>query len=131
MDAAVDALLKSYGIGSVVTDTLGRPPTPADISVLGQRLAWARNVQLVSGGKYNFSLSVPAGADYDLYLYNSTGTAYGEPAIVAKSTNATTGGTEQFWVTAPYTGTYYIVVKRATETTGSGTFTLSSSSAAQ
>jgi hypothetical protein len=111
----------------VVTDTLGRPPTPADVSVLGQRLAWARNVQLASGLKYNFSLSVPAGADYDLYLYNSTGTAYGEPAIVTKSINATTGGTEQFWLTAPYTGTYYIVVKRATETTGSGTFALSSS----
>jgi len=128
LDAAVDALLTSYGIGSVVTGTLGRPPTLTDISVLGQRLAWARNVQLVSGYKYNFSLSVPAGADYDLYLYNSTGTTYGEPAIVAKSINATTGGTEQFWVTAPYTGTYYIVVKRATETTGSGTFTLASSS---
>jgi uncharacterized repeat protein (TIGR02543 family) len=127
LDAAVDALLRSYQIGNVVTDTLGMPPTPADISVLGQRLAWARNVQLVSGSKYNFSLSVPAGADYDLYLYDSTGTTYGEPAIVAKSTDATTGGTEQFRVTAPYTGTYYIVVKRATETTGSGNFTLSSS----
>jgi hypothetical protein len=126
LDAAVDALLSSYGIGTVVTDTLGMPPKPADISVLGQRLAWARNVQLISDGKYNFSLNVPAGADYDLYLYNSTGTAYGEPAIVAKSINATTGGTEQFWVIAPYTGTYYLVVKRATETTGSGTFTLSS-----
>jgi subtilisin family serine protease len=128
LDAAVDALLTSYGIGSVVTDTLGRPPTLTDISVLGQRLAWARNVQLVSGYRYNFSLSVPAGADYDLYLYNSTGTAYGDPAIVAQSTNATTGGTEQFWVAAPYTGTYYIVVKRATENTGIGAFTLSSSS---
>jgi len=127
LDAAVDAILGSYGPGSVATDTLGTPPTTTDISVLGQRLAWARNVQLVSGSIYNFSLSVPAGADYDLYLYNSTGTTYGEPAIVAQSTNATTGGIEQFWVTAPYTGTYYIVVKRATETTGSGTFTLASS----
>jgi len=126
LDAAVDAVLRSYGIGSVVTDTLGSPPTPVDISVLGQRLVWARNVQLISGSKYNFSLSVPTGADYDLYLYNSTGTAYGEPTIVAKSINATSGETEQFWVTAPYTGTYYLVVKRATETTGSGTFTLSS-----
>jgi subtilisin family serine protease len=127
LDAAVDAVLKSYAVGSVVTDSLGTPPTLDDVSVLGERLAWARNVQLVSGGRYNFSLSVPAGADYDLYLYNSNGTDYGEPAIVAKSTNANTGGTEQFWVTAPYSGTYYLVVKRATETTGSGDFTLSSS----
>jgi uncharacterized repeat protein (TIGR02543 family) len=130
LDAAVDALLNSYEIGTVETDTLGTPPTPADISVLGQRLAWASNVQLISGGKYNFSLSVPVGADYDLYLYNSTGTTYGDPAIVAKSISATTGGTEKFGITAPYTGTYYLVVKRATETTGSGTFTLSSQGAA-
>lgn len=125
MDAAVDAVLKTYKIDTVVSDTLGSPPTFDNISVLGQRLAWARNVQLVSGCKYNFSLSVPAGADYDLYLYNATGDFWGEPAIVGKSTNETIGGTEQFWVTAPYTGTYYAVVKRATETTGSGTFTLS------
>jgi hypothetical protein len=129
LDAAVDAVLSSYTVGSVVTATLGMPPTLADISVLGQRLAWARNVQLAAGSKYSFSLNVPTGADYDLYLYNSTGTAYGEPAIVAKSINATTGGIEQFWVTASYTGTYYLVVKRATETTGSGAFTLSSQGA--
>jgi len=127
LDAAADAVLKTYQIGTTATDTLGKPPTLGDISVLGQRLAWARNVQLVSGFKYNFTLNVPAGADYDLYLYNSTGTAYGEPGIVAKSTTATTGGTEQFTVTAPYTGTYYLLVKRATETTGSGSFTLTSS----
>ncbi|MEM2098584.1 MAG: S8 family serine peptidase [Candidatus Bathyarchaeia archaeon] len=129
LDAAVDAVLKTYQVGTTVTDTLGMPPTPLDISVLGQKLAWARNVQLTAGSKYSFTLEVPTGADYDLYLYNSTGTLYGEPAIVAKSTNATTGGIEQFGFTAPYSGTYYIVVKRATETTGSGTFTLSSQGA--
>jgi hypothetical protein len=127
LDAAVDAVLQSYVVGSVVTDTLGMPPTVADTSVLGQHLAWARNVQLTSGNTYNFSLAVPAGGDYDLYLYNSTGTAYGEPSTVARSTNATTGRTEQVYVKAPYTGTYYVVVKRATETTGGGTFTLASS----
>jgi hypothetical protein len=119
--------LKTYQIGTSVSGTLGMPPTLSNISVLGQRLAWARNAQLVSGFKYGFTLSVPAGADYDLYLYNSTGTMYGEPAIVASSTTAVTGGTETFNVTAPYTGTYYVVVKRATETSGSGSFTLTSS----
>jgi len=126
VDAAVDSILKTYHIGDTVTDALGRPPTLTDISVLGQRLAWARNVQLVKGSTYTFMLGVPAGADYDLSLYNSTGTTYGEPAIVANSTTAATGGTETFDVVAPYNGTYYIVVKRATETTGSGNFTLDS-----
>src|SRR5271157_681768 len=128
LDAAADAVLRlPYIIGTKVTGTLGTPPNPSNISVLGQKLAWARKVQLVSSLTYNFTLSVPTGADYDLYLYNSTGTDYGEPSIVAKSTNATTGGTEQFYLTAPYTGTYFVVVKTATEATGNGTFTLASS----
>jgi len=126
VDAAVDAMMRTYAVGTTVTETLGKPPTITDISVLGQKLAWARKVQLNSQAKYNFTLSVPIGADFDLYLYNSTGTMYGEPAIVAKSTNATTGGIEQIIITPPDDGTYYLVVKRATATTGSGTFTLES-----
>jgi subtilisin family serine protease len=128
LDGAVDAVSKSYTIGSVAADTLGLPPNLSNIAVVGQKLVWARNVQLTQGARYNFSLNVPFGSDYDLYLYNSTGTIYGEPAIKAQSTNETTGGTEQFWVTPTYTGTFYIVVKRATETTGNGAFVLSSSS---
>jgi subtilisin family serine protease len=131
LDAAVDAIMKSYEVGNNVTDSLGRPPTITDNSVVGQKTVWARNVQLISGEKYNFTLSVPEGADYDLYIYDNKGNAYGEPTIVAKSTNPTIGGTEQFWVTATYTGTYYIVIKRATETTVGGTFTLSSATTVQ
>lgn len=126
LDVAVDAVLKTYGIGSTVTETLGKPPTLSDISVLGQKLAWARKVQLVTDGTYNFTLAVPSGADFDLYLYNHTGTWYGEPSIVAKSINATTGGFEQIIFTPPYDGTYYLVVKRAVAATEGGTFSLES-----
>jgi hypothetical protein len=126
LDAAVDALQKSLEIGTTVTDVLGKPPVITDISGLGQKLAWARRIQLNTEGEYNFTLAVPSGADFDLYLYNCTGTSYGEPAIVAKSTNATTGGYEQIISVAPYNGTYYLVVKRATSTTEGGTFTLQS-----
>jgi subtilisin family serine protease len=126
LDAAADAVLKTYRIGTTVNERLGRPPTLADISVLGQKLAWARKVQLNTEGKYNFTLTVPTGADFDLYLYDGTGTSYGEPAIVAKSTNVTTGGREQIILTAPYNGTYYLVVKRATEATQGGAFILES-----
>ncbi|HKZ93495.1 MAG TPA: S8 family serine peptidase [Candidatus Bathyarchaeia archaeon] len=127
LDAAVDALLKTHQIGTTVTATLGRPPAITDIATLGQKLAWARKVQLTPDVKYNFTLTVPAGADYDLYLYNSTGTSYGEPSIVTKSTTATTGGQEQIILNnAPYNGTYYLIVKRARADTGTGTFTLRS-----
>jgi len=126
LDAAVDAILKTYESGTTVTATLGRPPTPTDISVLGQKLAWARKAQLNTQGKYNFTLAVPEGADFDLYLCNNTGTGYGEPAVVAKSASTATGGYEQITLTPPYNGTYYLLVKRATAATGGGTFTLES-----
>ncbi|MGD0028113.1 MAG: S8 family serine peptidase [Candidatus Bathyarchaeia archaeon] len=127
LDAAADAVLKTYRIGTTVSDTLGMPPSPGNISVLGQRLAWARNVQLVSGLKYNFTLSVPSGADYDLYLYNTTGNAYGEPVILANSTKTVAGGFENITYTSALSGRYYVVVKRAREDTGTGQFTLTSS----
>ena len=126
VDAAVDAVLKTYQVGTTASDSLGSPPTSANIAVLGQKLAWARNVQLLSGVQYNFSLTVPSGADFDLYLYNVSGSAYGEPIIVASSTTAATGGFENITYTPSLSGQYYIVVKRATETTSTGQFTLTS-----
>jgi subtilisin family serine protease len=127
LNTAVDAVLKSYQIGTTASGTLGAPPTPTDVSVLGQELAWARNVQLVSGVKYNFTLSLPSGADFDLYLYNTTGDAYGQPVILAKSTKATSGGFQNITYTPSATGEYYIIAKRATESTVGGTFSLTSS----
>jgi len=128
LDTALDALLKTYRAGTTVSETLGRPPSIIDISTLGQKLAWARKVNLQPGVKFNFTLTVPAGADFDLYLYNGIGTYYGEPVIVQKSATAAAGGQEQIILdNAPYNGTYYLVVKRATATTGPGTFTLQSS----
>ncbi len=126
VDAAADAVLKTYKIGMTVSDSLGSPPSTSNIAVLGQKLAWARNVQLNSGIQYNFSLTLPVGADYDLYLYNTTGNAYGEPVILTKSTTAVTGGSENLTYTPTQSGEYYVVVKRAREDTGSGQFTLTS-----
>jgi hypothetical protein len=126
VDAAADAVLKTYQPGTSVSDSLGKPPTLADISVLGQRLAWARNVQLVSGVKYNFTLGVPSGADYDLYLYNQTGNAYGEPVILASGTTVTLGVAESMTYTPSLSGEYYVVVKLAREDSGAGQFTLTS-----
>ncbi len=128
VDAAADAVLKPYLVGTTVADSLGVPPSTSNISVLGQRLAWARNVQLFSGITYNFSLAVPAAADDDLYLYNTTGNTYGEPVILAKSTTAVTGTSESISYTPTLSGEYFVVVKRATEATGAGQFTLTSTS---
>jgi hypothetical protein len=126
LDAAADAVLKNYYAGTTVVDSLGLPPTLGNISVLGQRLCWARNVQLLSGIAYNFTLTVPAGADFDLYLYNSTGNAYGEPVVLTKSTSAVAGANESITYTPVLSGEYFVVVKRAREDTGGGQFTLTS-----
>jgi subtilisin family serine protease len=128
VDAAADAVLKTYLAGTTVVDSFGSPPSLSDISVVGQRLAWARNVELFSGVSYNFSLSVPAGADYDLYLYNMTGNAYGEPVILTKSTTTSAGANESIAYAPALSGEYFVVVKRAREDTGGGQFTLTSTS---
>jgi len=123
LDAAVDAVLRNYVLGTAVSCTLGEPPTLSDISGLGQKLAWAGNVQLVAGRRYNFTLVVPPGADYDLYVYRGTPDDYGQPIVLAKSVNATTGGQEIIRYAATTSGIHYIVVKRVS---GNSAFSLSS-----
>jgi len=118
-DAAVEAASMTYRIGTVATGVLG--------STVLDKQCWARNVYLQEGTEYKFNLSVPAGADYDLYLYNMTGDAYGEPVILAKSTKEIVGGFENITYTPGLSGRYYVVVKRAREDTGVGQFTLTSS----
>jgi subtilisin family serine protease len=126
VDAAADAVMQRYVAGTSITDSLGSPPKLSDISVLGQRFCWARNVKLLPGVEYTFTLDVPAGADFDLYLYNTSGTSFGEPVILAKSTLTELGEDESFVYTPPFYGAYYVVVKRAREDTSGGQFTLTS-----
>ena len=130
VNSATEAVLKTYKVGTTVIDSLGSPPTLSNIATLGQSVAWARNVQLLAGTTYNFSLTVPTGADYDLYLYNTTGSLYGEPVIDSKSTTAALGGYENIIYTPTFSGEYYIVVKLASESSSSGQFTLRSTPSA-
>lgn len=119
LDAAVEAAALAYRLGDVASGSFGASPL--------DRKCWARNVYLSQGIEYRFNLSVPSGADYDLYLYNVTGDLYGEPVILVKSTEAVVGGFENITYTPGLSGNYYVVVKRAREDTGSGQFTLTSS----
>jgi subtilisin family serine protease len=118
LDAAVEAVKLPYTVGDVATGSFGASPL--------DRKCWARNVYLYGGTEYRFNLTVPGGADYDLYLYNVTGNVYGEPVVVAKSTKATAGGFENITYTPPLSGKYYVVVKTAREDAGVGQFTLTS-----
>ena len=118
LDAAVEAASLTYAIGDVASESFGASAV--------ERKCWARNVYLSSGVEYSFDLAVPAGADYDLYLYNVTGDEYGEPVILIQSTEEVVGGVEELTYTPDLSGSYYVVVKRAREDTGTGQFTLNS-----
>lgn len=114
-DAAIEAASMTYNIEDVATETLG--------SGYESKKVWARRVSLLANGKYEFRLSVPSAADYDLYLYSGNPDSYGQPVILAKSTNASTGGLEEIQYTAISSGLNYIVVKWVS---GNGAFTLQS-----
>lgn len=116
-DAAIEAVTMTYTIGEEANDTFGSDPS--------DKKAWARQVSLNGSTAYRFHLSVPSNADYDLYVYNGTPDSYGQPVIPSKSINASLGAEEIIQFTPNASGTYYIVAKWVT---GSGTFTLSSSS---
>ncbi|MCF2137529.1 MAG: Ig-like domain-containing protein [Candidatus Thorarchaeota archaeon] len=117
-DAALEAYLYEHTIGTSESATI----VTGDIG----RKAWARHLTLTSGTTYTFNLDVPAGADFDLYLYDGSYDTYGEPILLAKSINFATGASEHITFTPSSTGTYYIVVKYIRGS--GGTFTFSSQS---
>jgi subtilisin family serine protease len=112
-DAAVEAVTLVYSPGSLVSDTLG--PGAYD------RRAWARKVELPAGSAFEPILIVPAGGDFDLYLYSATPSAYGTPVILASGTSAGTGINESLSYTPAADANALLIVKRVS---GSGTFEL-------
>ncbi len=116
-DAAIEAATMTYSVGDLANALLGSNPSDKKV--------WARQVSLSADNVYDFNLSVPAGADYDLYLYNEASDSYGQPIILQKSINAAVGANETLLFTPVNSGTYYIVVKWVE---GDGPFNLQSKS---
>jgi len=111
-DAAIEAVSLSYAGGTL-----------SDSSAGGNfdRRAWARNVNLTTGGHFTASLTVPSSGDYDLYLYSDKPDSKGNPVILTSSTNAFSGATESIDFTADTNETVYLVIKRVS---GNGTWSL-------
>lgn len=121
-DAAVEAASMIFSSPGTAKATLGTNPQSIYLDVLPDKKVWAREVYLSGGTKYTFTLTNPTGADFDLYLYDDTPTANGDPVIVQKSTTAQTGGTETITITPTDDfNKYYLVVKWVS---GSGEFSL-------
>lgn len=114
-DAAIEAATMIYEIKASVSDIFGSSPSDKKV--------WARQVSLSNRNEYEFSLTIPPDADYDLYLYKGNPDAYGEPVIAVKSVNSTQGAMENVTYTPSSSGSYYIVAKWVS---GNGEFTLQS-----
>ncbi len=112
-DAAVEAVTLAYTNYSSSSDTFG--------SGTFDRRVWARKVQLQQSIAFEPRLIVPAGGDFDLYLYSAAPSSYGTPVTLASSTQAGNDINESFTYTPLADANALIVVKRIS---GSGTFTL-------
>ncbi|UCG01962.1 MAG: S8 family serine peptidase [Candidatus Heimdallarchaeota archaeon] len=118
--AAIEAIENSYEIGTKTSGVLSFE--------LGKRKVWAQNVTLTTGTNYTFVLTVPDGADFDLFLYEADPNQFGEPVVATRSTNFEIGADEYITYTPEVSGVYYLVVKSSFANQGSGTFNLTSTS---
>jgi len=66
---------------------------------------------LVGGETYYFKLDVPTSADFDLYVYGSTPSAYGEPVLITSNISTGTGVDELFSYTPSVSGRFYLIAK--------------------
>ena len=112
-DAAIEAVTEAYVLDTPVTDTLGPE--------LNDKRVWARQVEIDADRAFEPYLTVPEGADFDLYLYDAQPGLYGRPVLIASSTNAGAGVNESLSYTPTAAWTGFLVVKRVS---GSGPFSL-------
>ena len=114
-DAAIEAVTMNYTVGELTSEMLGSDPSDKKV--------WARQVALSAGTEYEFRLSVPSGADYDLFIYNGSSDSYGQPVVLEKSVSASSGAEETVYYTPTYSDTYYVLAKWVS---GDGAFNLTS-----
>ena len=111
-DAAVEAIIRSFMVP---------PDTSVSFSfgagVFGRK-CWASELIVCGPDTIVISMDVPAGADYDLYIYHPYGVA-GEPQISYSSTLAGSGVDEEIRLSVGHVcAFFYLVAKRVS---GSGT----------
>ena len=114
-DAAVEAASLGYSGGDL-----------SDSSAGGRfdRRSWARKIALETGSTLTLVLSMDPGADFDLYLSSGTPDSKGNPVILASSTNAGVGVSEEIDTQAIASETAYLFIKRVS---GNGTWNLAGS----
>lgn len=118
IDAAVEAVTKEFC--AVESDEFG--------AGLTDKKVWARHLHLYAGKEYKLLLDGPAGADYDMYLYQGTPDANGDPVLARRPGNggkivANTPNTadEELTFQVRADGLYFLVIRRVD---GAGQFTV-------
>ena len=109
-DACIDAVVKTYNFGSVVSTYLGSNDTSQKV--------FARNLQLTVS-TFTGILSLPVGADFDVFLYRGAPDSMGQPVLLAANTSASTGSTDTVLYVSSVAQPAYLVIKQVS---GSGMF---------
>lgn len=116
VDAAIEAVTTEFASPLVGISDGSEPES--------QKRVWARRMPIEGAASAQLGLDVPAGADFDLYVYLEEPDEYGNPRLLASSARAGAGLAETITFTSPITQTALVVVKRVS---GDGTFTLTGS----
>lgn len=117
-DAAVEAVIQWM---TAPPDTMA---TFAFGNGVFDRQAWATEVGLCGPDSFLVALDVPDGADFDLYLYESTPNPTGEPILVGSSAQATPGADESVRVDLGIVCLGYWAVAKRVSGSGTATFRL-------
>jgi len=101
-------------------------------TALGGQRTSMKELSLSSSKEYTFSMSVPSGSDFDLYLFSASPNDNGEPVLVASSAllnNSSKPGPERIIDYIPSeSGSFYLVAKSVSGV-GTSNFSLESSRA--
>ena len=119
IDAAIEAWINDLSNPSANSINISVWLNTSRYNSFGKH-AYAGYVDLKKGEKVVLNLTVPNGADYDIYLYNNTPNEYGEPVIINSSISSTKGGNEIINYTATHDGKFFLVVKAIGEFVPSG-----------
>ncbi len=106
IDAAIEAVTKKLAPKSNISAGL----TSSAINSF-EKHALGCYVNLNASENYKFILDVPAGADFDLHLYNKSASSIGEPIMLAYSNSSGLGVDESLSFSPSEAGKYYLVAK--------------------
>jgi hypothetical protein len=106
IDAAIEAFNNELKAGEVLKNFIS-----SSLLDSYKKHGFGCHANLKADLNYQFTLDVPSGADFDIYVYDDDPDSIGEPILLASGTNEKLGEDEKVFFKPSSTGKYYIVVK--------------------